>query len=103
MRTIIDFALMIIVVTAFVAVVCASAYLLGWIYKRKVILMKPFPIQPIQPIQQPKKGENKSNDFTVIIDMPPSYEEAKQQTKEKVSASTPFKNACKGMRIAHTQ
>ena len=100
-----DFALMIIVVTAFVTVVCASAYLLGWIYKRgkKVILMKPFPIQPIQPIQQPKKGENKSNDFTVIIDMPPSYEEAKQQTKEKVSASAPFKNACKGMRIAHTQ
>ena len=97
-----DFALMIIVVTAFVAVVCASAYLLGWIYKRgrKVILMKPFPILPIH---QPKKGENKSNDFTVNIDMPPSYEEAKQQTKEKVSASTPFKNACKGMRIAHTQ
>ena len=100
-----DFALMIIVVTAFVAVVCASAYLLGWIYKRgkKVILMKPFPIQPIQPIQQPKKGENKSNDFTVIIDMPPSYEEAKQQTKEKVSASTLFKNSCKGVRTAHKQ
>merc|ERR1711860_267789 len=34
MSTIINFALMIIVVTAFVAVVCASAYLLVWIYKR---------------------------------------------------------------------
>ena len=78
-----DFALMIIVVTAFVTVVCASAYLLGWIYKRgkKVILIKPFPIQPIQPIHQPKKGE----DFTVNIDMPPSYEEAKQQTEGKVT------------------
>ena len=98
-----EFALMIIVVTAFVTVVCASAYLLGWIYKRgkKVILMKPFPVQPIQPIQQPKKGENKSNDFTVNIDMPPSYEEAKKQTEEKVSAF--LKNTCKGMRIAHTQ
>ena len=82
-----DFALMIIVVTAFVTVVCASAYLLGWIYKRgkKVILMKPFPIQPIQPIHQPKKGEDKSNDFTVNIDMPPSYKEAKQQTEGKVT------------------
>ena len=82
-----DFALMIIVVTAFVTVVCASAYLLGWIYKRgkKVILIKSIPVQPIQPIQQPKKGENKSNDFTVIIDMPPSYEEAKQQTEGKVT------------------
>ena len=82
-----DFALMIIVVTAFVAVVCASAYLLGWIYKRgrKVILIKSIPVQPIQPIQQPKKGENKSNDFIVNIDMPPSYEEAKQQTEGKVT------------------
>ena len=82
-----DFALMIIVVTAFVTVVCASAYLLGWIYKRgkKVILIKSIPVQPIQPIQQPKKGENKSNDFTVISDMPPSYEEAKQQTEGKVT------------------
>ena len=82
-----DFALMIIIVTAFVAVVCASAYLLGWIYKRgkKVILIKSIPVQPIQPIHQPKKGENKSNDFTVNIDMPPSYEEAKQQTEGKVT------------------
>ena len=77
MRTIMDFALMIIVVTAFVTVVCASAYLLGWIYKRgkKVILIKSIP----------KKGEDMPHDFTVDIDMPPSYEEAKQQTEGKVT------------------
>ena len=82
MRTIINFALMIIVVTAFVAVVCASAYLLGWIYKRG----RKVSHQPQKDDVRNRREKNlDSTILTMEIDMPPSYEESKQQTKEKVA------------------
>merc|ERR1712049_38653 len=86
MRTIINFALMIIVVTAFVAVVCASAYLLGWIYKRG----RKVSHQPQKDDVRNRREKNlDSTILTMEIDMPPSYEEAKQQTKEKIVKLSP--------------
>ena len=71
-KTIVNLALMIIVCTAFVAVVCASVYLLGWIFKRGKKLRKP------QIISNGSDQVLPANDIFVDIplDLPPSYNEA---------------------------